>query len=172
MPTPRKPNLNKAERARTRFFADTPKFEPRAGQFSPLPWIYRRLQWMFRPRDWQLLTYLIMRSGPEAIVWLTDKQIAHDLDLGHRKVGPHLRSLATLGFIAIAEGEGSRFIAITDPVRAIVGLVGSGQIHGERLEALREDLDLLNISLEPDDDTLIEVVTPTADAISVAGVAK
>jgi hypothetical protein len=65
-----------------------PIFKSKEGKFSPLPWVLRRVQWLFQPREWQLLTYLMMRSGPESVCWQTDKEIAYDLDITAKKLAP------------------------------------------------------------------------------------
>jgi hypothetical protein len=105
------------------------------------------VQWLFKPREWQLLTYLMMRAGPESVVWQTDKEIAFDLDIGPRKLTPHIKALGDLGFIRIADAEGRRLVCIPDPLEVIRNLVARDHIRGERLDSLNDDL--VVIGLEP-----------------------
>jgi hypothetical protein len=139
----------KAARIQARLFDDVTRFISAGGKFSPLPWCLRRVQWMFPPRTWQVYTYLVMRSGQEGVTWHTDRQIAVDIDVTHRKVAPHLKELAALGFIALREHDGERFCCILDPFTALNALVKAGKIQGERLERLNEDLDTMGLPTLP-----------------------
>src|SRR5258707_14819393 len=106
----------KASRISERSFPDVPRFGTKRGMFSPLPWVFRTVLSAFPPRTWMVYSYLCMKSGPEGISWPTDKQIAHDLGVGVRKVGPHLKWLADLGFIVARDVDGLRYICLCDPV--------------------------------------------------------
>jgi len=139
----------KAARAVERVFPDVMRFKAKAN-FSAVPWLFRRALWLFQPRAWMVLTYLYLRSGPEGITWLTDKQIGIDIDLGYRKVGPQLRELESMGFIVIREFDGERFVCLIDPHFALRALVRAGKITGERLDRLNEDC--ATIDIEPIDD--------------------
>ena len=139
---------HKGSRARARYFADVPNYaSDTSGGFSPLPWVLRRVISILSPREWQLLTYLMMRAGPEFVIWQTDSEIAFDLDIGARKLAPHFKSLQEKGFVVIKEDEGQRFICIPDPLHVLRALVARGEIHTKRLHALNDDLEIMG--LEP-----------------------
>ncbi|MGA2451661.1 MAG: hypothetical protein ABTD50_23645 [Polyangiaceae bacterium] len=139
----------KARRIQERLFADSKRFSASGGKFSPLPWCLRRVLWLFAPRTWQVLTYLMMRSGQEGVTWHTDKQIALDIGVTFRKVAPHLRQLEKQGFILMKEHDGDRYVCLLDPLFALDALVRKGAIHSERLEALNEDLETMGLSQLP-----------------------
>lgn len=148
----------KASRIYERHFASVPIFEAKGGRFSPLPWMLRRAQWLFATREWQLYTYFVMRSGPESVCWQTDREISYDLGIGPKKLAPYVRSLEEKGFIETAEAEGKRYVCIVDPRHALQKLVNANQINAERLQALNDDLELMD--LEPLDGPLPSNVTP------------
>ena len=133
-----------AERARDKHFSGIALLNAKSGQFSPLPWVWRRLQWLFTPREWQIYCYLLMRSGPVPVVWSSDRQIAADFGIGFRKIAPQLRALQAKHLIAIAnDQDGTRFIAIVSPLDAVKKIVAEGCIPPDRLITLGEDLEVL-----------------------------
>lgn len=142
---------NKAARAREQYFPDVPKFEP-DGNFSALPWVFRTILSFFKPRDWQLLTYLMMRSGPHGLSWFTDKQIGADVGIGHRKVGTHLKALEEAGFILSKWAEdGTRYICLVDPVPVIRQLAAKKKFTPDTLVRLNSDLATLELpSIDPE----------------------
>ena len=143
---PGKPQRGKGRRIYERYFSDVPVFSPGSGSgFSPLPWIYRRMLWLFSPREWQLLTYLLMRSGPEGVCWQSDKEIAFDLGIGPRKLAPHVKSLRDRGFIRVVEDQGQRYICLPEPIGVLRRLAESGEIRAERLQALNDDLEVIGL---------------------------
>jgi hypothetical protein len=133
----------KASRISERAFPDVPRLSTKAGMFSPLPWVFRSVLAAFPPRTWMAYTYIIMKSGPEGISWPTDKQMAHDLGIGVRKVGPHLKLLVELGFIVMREVDGLRYICLVDPVVALEKLAEERSMSPEMVASMREDLDLM-----------------------------
>lgn len=135
----------KTARIYERHFSGVPIFEATGGKFSPLPWVLRKVQWLFAPREWQLLTYLIMRSGPESVTWQTDHEIAHDLDLGPKKIPPYLKDLEAKGFIKIVQAEGKRYVCIVEPLEAIKGLVAAGKFPRQRMDELNDDLETMKL---------------------------
>ena len=137
----RRTQQRKARRIYERHFKDVRTYSSdTSGGFSQLPWVLRRVQWLFTPRAWQVLTYLMMRAGPDAVVWQTDKEIAFDLGIGPRKLAPHIKSLVERGFIRVVDAEGQRLICIPDPLDVIRSLVASGEIRDEQLDSLNDDL--------------------------------
>jgi DNA-binding MarR family transcriptional regulator len=128
-----------------RHFSKVPIFAAKEGKYSPLPWVLRRVQFLFQPREWQLLTYLVMRCGAESVCWQTDKEIAFDLDIGPKKLPPYMKQLEEDGFIKTAQAEGKRFICVVEPLEAIKGLVAAGKIAPPRLTALNDDLELMGL---------------------------
>jgi hypothetical protein len=140
------PARSKARRIRETRFADVEVFRPAGGKFSPLPWIYRRVLWLFAPREWQILTYFMMRVSQEGVLWQSDKEIAFDLGIGFRKLAPHMKALRERGFILVVEELGQRYICLPEPAGVLRRLVESGEISGDRLLALNEDLEVMRSS--------------------------
>ena len=140
------PARSKARRIRETHFSDVEVFRPSDGKFSPLPWIYRRVLWLFAPREWQILTYFIMRVSQEGVLWQSDKEIAFDLGIGSRKLAPHMKVLRERGFILVVEELGQRYICLPAPLGVLRRLVESGEISGDRLLALNEDLEVMRSS--------------------------
>ncbi len=145
--SPGRPPRGKARRIYERYFSDVPVFSTSGAGFSPLPWVYRRVLWLFAPREWQVLTYLTMRVGPEGVCWQNDKEIAFDLGIGPRKLAPHIKGLRDRGFVRIVEDQGQRYLCLPEPVGVLRRLVEKGEIHGERLRSLNDDLEVMG--LEP-----------------------
>jgi hypothetical protein len=139
----------KAERIFLKLFSGVTRFNAANGKYSAIAWCLRRVQWLFAPRTWQVYTYVAMRSGPEAVSWQTDKQIAVDLGVTFRKIAPHLRTLQELGFLVMKEHDGERYVCLLDPYAALNDLVMSGKIRGERLDALNEDLEVMGLPSLP-----------------------
>jgi hypothetical protein len=140
------PKLSKAQRMLAKLFADAPRYVARKGSYSAMPWVLRRAVGLFAVREWQVLTYLYLRSGPESLVWLTDKQIAVDLDVGYRKVGPHLRALVEKGFLKTAEYDGQRYLLLLEPETALRSLVAKGAVPLRTWETLAEDFETIGLS--------------------------
>jgi hypothetical protein len=146
--TPAAPKKSKAQRMLAKLFEGAHGYVPRKGTYSAMPWVLRRAIGLFpAPREWQLLTYLYLRAGPEALVWLGDKQIAVDLGVGYRKVGPHIRSLIAKGFLQSKEHDGQRYLLLVDPEHALRELAKKGAIPQAMWEPLAEDFE--TIGLEP-----------------------
>jgi DNA-binding MarR family transcriptional regulator len=143
----RKARPNKGERTLVRLFPDEPRYVPKRGTYSAMPWVLRRAVALFAPREFQLLVYLYLRAGPESLVWMSDRQIAVDLGVGHRKLSPHLRSLVQRGFIRMRDHDGERFILLLDPELALRKLVARGEIPPTMRDALADDFE--KIGLEP-----------------------
>lgn len=123
-----------------RHFGAVDRFDTREANFSPLPWLYRRLQWYFTPRAWQVLTYIIMRAGPEGLFWMNDRQIAVDLGIGHRKVTPQIQWLVEQGFVAEAEVEGLRYLCLVHPGTVIAALHEKRALSPLRVQQLSDEL--------------------------------
>lgn len=111
-------------------FPGVPTFNTRLGGYSPLAWMYRSILDSFTPREWMVLTYLLMRSGPDGICWPTDKTIGVDIGLGPKKVGPHLRRLAERGFIVTRRLKGRRYVKLVDPMTLEKKLLGESSFLG------------------------------------------
>jgi len=141
------PKPNKAVRMLAKLFPDAPRYIPRKRSYSAMPWVLRRAVSLFGVREWQVLTYLYLRTGPESLVWMNDKQIAVDLGVGHRKVGPHIHSLAAKGLLRTKEHDGVRYLLLLDPEAALRGMVARGEVPERVLEQLNEDFE--TIGLQP-----------------------
>jgi DNA-binding MarR family transcriptional regulator len=136
---------SKAKRMLEKLFPEAPRYVPRKGTYSAMPWVLRRAVGLFSVREWQVLTYLYLRSGPESLVWMSDKQIAIDLDVGARKVGPHIRALVAKGFLKAAEHDGVRYLLLLDAEAALRGLAASGGIPKRVLEQLGDDFEVIGL---------------------------
>jgi hypothetical protein len=137
---------NREERIAQRHFAHVVRYKQGRRGFSAFPWVLRRVLWLFAPRTWEVLSYLMLRMGRESIVWVTDETMAKDIGVTPRKISPHIRRLAELGFIAAKVVEGQRYVAIVDPLFTIQQLVNRGVISGERLEDLNDDMATMKLS--------------------------
>ena len=135
----------KSLRIYQRYFPGTPVFVAKQGKFSPLPWVLRRVQSLFQPREWQLLTYCIMRAGPEAICWQTDREIAFDLGITHKKLPPYFKALAEKGFVKTAEADGKRYVCIVNPLDALKNLIALGKVSQKVQDALEDDLEQMRL---------------------------
>ncbi|HTU56949.1 MAG TPA: hypothetical protein VMF89_00925 [Polyangiales bacterium] len=138
---------NKPQRMLERLFADAPRYVARRGTYSAMPWVLRRAIAIFAVREWMVLSYLYLGVGPESLVWLTDKQIATDLGVGHRKIGPHIRTLEQKGFLKTAEHEGVRYTLLLDPELALRRLAAEKALPPSVLDLLTDDFEA--IGLEP-----------------------
>jgi hypothetical protein len=140
---------NKASRILNKLFSDAARFDAKQGKYSSLPWVLRTVLWLLQPRTWQVYTYVVLRSGQEWVTWLTDKQMAVDLGITHRKVRPHIRELEKLGLLKTKEHDGERYVCVLDPLPALDALVRAGKIHKEKLERLNEDLETIGLPTLP-----------------------
>jgi DNA-binding MarR family transcriptional regulator len=94
------------------------------------------------PRQWMILTYLYLRSGPQGISWETDRDMGLDLGLGPKKVGPHIRQLEALGFIVSKRLGRNRYVKLVDPMTvARTWLATEGRLDAERQKRLVDDLE-------------------------------
>jgi hypothetical protein len=130
----------KASRISERLFKDVPRLDTKRGMFSPLHWAFRTVIREIPIRTWQIYTYILMRSGPEGLSWQTDRQIGHDCNIGPRKVAQHIRELEKLGVIVTKEHEGTRYICVADPLRALSELSGKGALAPLVVQSLHDDL--------------------------------
>jgi hypothetical protein len=152
-----KAKRGKAGRVRDRLFAGRKAFDSNEGRYSSLPWVFRRVLGMFPPRTWQVYSYLVLRSGREALTWQTDRQIAVDIEVTHRKIAPHLKDLQKMGFIDVKEYDGERYVFLLDPMLALDAMATDGRLCGDRLERLNEDLETIGLPTVP-----IQPEQPTA----------
>jgi DNA-binding MarR family transcriptional regulator len=132
----------RVEGLRQAHFPEVPTFDQRLGGYSAVPWVYRTILAAFSPREWMVLSYLYLRSGPEGITWLTDETIGRDIGLGRKKLGPHVRRLAELGFIVTKRIGRQRFIKLVNPMALVDGLLQPRSfLAPEQRERLQQDLE-------------------------------
>src|SRR5688572_17861793 len=97
-------------------FRGVPSFNQNLGGYAAVPWIFRSLLALMSARQWTILSYLYLRSGPQGLSWETDRTIALDLNIGAKKLSPHLRKLEELGFIATRRLGRNRYVKLVDPM--------------------------------------------------------
>lgn len=142
-PEPLPRTNTKAQRALERHFAASAAFDVAGGGFSPLPWILRRLLWKIPPRAWMIYTYLLLRAGREAVVWVTDREIGFDVGLHFKKVASYLRELEVLSLVEIQQHAGERFIFLPDPRALALRLAQDVALDDERRAAIEDELNLV-----------------------------
>jgi DNA-binding MarR family transcriptional regulator len=98
------------------YFSEVPSFNQKLGGYSAIPWVFRTLLSTMSPREWMLLSYLYLRSGPEGISWSTDRTIGDDIGLGPKKLTPHLKELERRGFIRMRRMGRNRYVKLVDPM--------------------------------------------------------
>lgn len=154
----------KGMRARDALFSEVEAFDPRRNGFSAFGWLLRSVLFVVSPRGWQIFSLLALRAGPEAVVWLSDREIGFAVDINYRKVGGYLKELADLGLIAIASAAGERFIALRDPMEAVRRVLARPDLDAERRAALLADIEAIGIQLP----VVVEESTPGATDSSSA----
>lgn len=139
-PSEESAKVSSSERLWRRHFPGVARLTARAGTYSVLPWYLRSVMHVFTAREWQLLTYFIMQGGKDAISWTSDREIGLAFGMGHKKLGPYIKNLEALGFIASKTVGAKRYVLVRDPYEALKALVNDGRIKGDKLEALNDDL--------------------------------
>jgi DNA-binding MarR family transcriptional regulator len=139
--------MTKAARMAKKLFPGAPRYTPKRRTYSAIPWLLRCGLGLFTPREFMLLVYLHLRAGPEQLVWHGEKQIAADLDIGHRKLSPHFKKLEEKQFIRTREHDGVRYTLLLDPERALRFLAQNGKLSERMFEAINDDFETLG--LEP-----------------------
>jgi hypothetical protein len=135
----------RVEGLRRAHFANVPSFDARFGGYSAVPWVYRTMLGALSPREWMVLSYLLLRSGPEGLTWLTDRAIGTDIGLGAKKIGPHIRRLADYGFIATKRIGRQRFVKLVDPMSLLERLLGEESfLDAEQRQRLAQDVERIN----------------------------
>lgn len=125
-------------------FPDVTPFDARRGGFSPLPWVLRSLMHLMTAREWSLLCYFYLRSGPQGLSWETDQTIGLELGIGSKKVGPYVRRLEQLGFIATRRVGRNRYVKLVDPTVVAERLLDDGtSLTPERRARLQDDLNMI-----------------------------
>lgn len=135
----------KGQRAREALFPNDPVFDAKRGRFSPLPWQLRTLLFAVSPRGWQIFCYLLMRAGQDGVTWITDREIAFNVDLHHRKLAPYLRELVDLGLIASATQAGERFLLLRDPDEMTRRVLARPDLPADRRDAIMADLEVIGV---------------------------
>ena len=135
--------MTTGQRVKKRLFQDEPTFA-RVGGFTTLPLVLRRLQFLFEPRAWQVLTYVMMRTGPEGVAWFSLSELAHDLDFKSiSKLKPYVDDLVASGWIRRATSSGLDYYLVRDPLRVIDELRAQGKLTEERQDEIDDLLDSL-----------------------------
>lgn len=141
-----------AEKIRERLFPGVRVFDSGNGRFSPLPWILRNclVSGLLKQQWWTVLTYLIMRCGPERIWNIENKEIAYALAYSSpAKIGPMMAALQNLGFIKVKEDAGRQYVVLVDPEYVIDQLVLTGRYPPAHLEALNADREKMSLARYP-----------------------
>ncbi len=130
------------QRIRKRIFPNTVTFNRAAGGFAALPLILRRAQFLFSPRKWQVYTYVLMRTGPAGVAWLTLDEMAWDLDFRSiSKLKPYVDELVADNWLQRRVAQGRDYYIVPDPLRVLESM--RGKLAEDRIDAIDELLELL-----------------------------
>ena len=135
-------------RVRARLFPDEATYDRKQGAFTALPIVLRRVQALFQPREWQVYTYIMMRTGPEGMAWFPLTEMSWDLDFKSvSKLRPYVDSLEKKGWIRRTQSAGQDYYLVRDPLLVIAEMKQQKMFNNERRHALAELLELLNLQL-------------------------
>lgn len=133
------------QRIRERLFPDAPTFVVKTGGFVPLPIVLRQAQFLFHPREWQIYTYVLMRSGPDGVAWFSLHELAWDLDFRSvSKLKPYVDNLVNAGWLKHQTSQGKDYYLALDPVTAFRALRDTQKaVPADRAEAMEELIETL-----------------------------
>ena len=130
------------ERIRNRLFPGVETFARKG--FTTLPIILRRAQFLFSPREWQVYTYVLMRTGKAGVAWLTMTEMANDLAFNSTaKLRKYVDQLVDAGWLIAHRSSAREYFIAPDPYAVLKALDKRDMISTERREELDELLDLL-----------------------------
>lgn len=143
---PKKGNIT--EKIRDRLFPEVRLFPTKKGRFSPFPWILRDClsDKLIKQQWWAVLSYIMLRCGPERMWNVENKEIAHALGYsGPAKVAPMVKGLAELGFIKTKEEGGKQYVVVINAEFVVSRLVRAGRFPEKYLADLRADCEKMGI---------------------------
>lgn len=138
-------------RIRERLFPHVPVYDHRAhGGYSPFLWVFRHLQFLFTPRNWQVYCYFVLRTGPDLVAWPTLRELSWDLDFRSiPKLKAHLKQLLDDGWLVHQTERGRDYYVPQDPLAVLATLRDGGRIPADRLHAIEELLERIDLKLAP-----------------------
>jgi hypothetical protein len=132
---------SQVQKIRERLFPDTETFVSKGGGYVPLPIVLRHAQFLFSPREWQIYTYVLMRSGPDSVAWFTLQELAWDLDFRSiPKLKPYVDKLVDAGWLKHQTSQGKDYYIAPEPLSVFRA---RRDVPQERIDAMDELIDLL-----------------------------
>lgn len=129
------------QKIRERLFPDVETFKTKTGGFVPLPIVLRQAQFLFGPREWQIYTYVLMRSGPDRVAWFTLQEMAWDLNFRSvPKLKPYVDALVEAGWLKRQSSQGKDYYLAPEPLTVFRALRDTRKIVPEDREAAMEEL--------------------------------
>lgn len=133
------------QKIRERLFPGVETFRAKAAGFVPLPIVMRQAQFLFNPREWQIYTYVLMRSGPDGLAWFTLHEMAWDLAFQSvSKLKPYVDNLVEDGWLKHQTSQGKDYYLAPDPVSVFKDLRDvKKRVPEDRAEAMDDLIELL-----------------------------
>lgn len=129
------------QKIRERLFPDIETFKTKTGGFVPLPIVLRQAQFLFGPREWQIYTYVLMRSGPDRVAWFTLQELAWDLNFRSvAKLKPYVDALVEAGWLKHQSSQGKDYYLAPDPLTVFRALRDTRKIVPEDRATAMEEL--------------------------------
>lgn len=129
-------------RVKERLFPGVISFDPKTAGFSPFPSVLRHAMFLFSPRAWQILSYIMMKAGPQGVAWFPLGELQFDLGFASKaKLRTYLTELADHGWVRWEQSRGKDYFALPDPHQVLKELATKGLVSREHLETINELLE-------------------------------
>ena len=101
--------------------------------------MFRLLLFLFTPREWEIYSYIMLRTGPEMVAWPTLQEIGWDLNFRSiPKLKAHLSALIEAGWLVHRNERGRDYYVPQDPLVVVGKLRDAGHIPEDRMQAIEE----------------------------------